>query len=237
MNTAIELRNVSVVIDKKPILSDITAKIPAGKIVGLLGPSGSGKTTLIRTLLGLQKVSSGKITVLDGKPGVRTLKREIGYVTQSPSVYGDLSVGENIAYFASLVGVPKHDVRKVLEEVELQEHERAVVSKLSGGQRARVSLAIALLGKPKLLLLDEPTVGLDPVLRRSLWQHFAELASSGVTLLISSHVMDEAEKCDELLFIRDGKLLAHGTKGSILSDTRTHSMEAAFLALAERGES
>ena len=233
MKPAIELDDLSVTIDKQLILSGISATIPSGKIVGLLGPSGAGKTTLIRSILGLQKLSHGSITVLGKPAGARQLRSETGYVTQALSVYPDLTVGENVRYFASLLGLGKDAVKPVLDEVELGDFERRLVSNLSGGQKARVSLAVALLGNPKLLLLDEPTVGLDPVLREKLWHTFANLAEHGVTLLISSHVMDEAEKCDEIAFLRDGRLLASGTQQHILETTKTSDIENAFLKLAK----
>ncbi|MDX2776670.1 ABC transporter ATP-binding protein [Streptomyces caniscabiei] len=234
---AVTVRDVSVTIGHKRILEDISAAIPTGKIVGLLGPSGAGKTTLIRTILGLQPVSSGKVDVLGGHPGGIVLRAEVGYVTQAPSVYADLTVKENIQYFASLLGLPKSAVRQVIADVELLDHERQLVGSLSGGQKTRVSLAIALLGQPKLLVLDEPTVGLDPVLREKIWHIFETLAARGVTLLVTSHVMDEADRCDELLFIRDGKLLAAGTRPAILEKTKARTMEAAFLKLATEQES
>lgn len=232
MQKAIEINNLSLAIDKKQILSDINANILSGTIVGLLGPSGAGKTTLIRAILGLQKPSIGTITVLGMKAGSRPLKSTVGYVTQAPSVYADLSVLENISYFGSLLGTPKTDVQEVIKQVELDSYRDRVVGNLSGGQRARVSLAAALLGKPRLLLLDEPTVGLDPILRQNLWKMFDELAKSGTTILISSHVMDEADKCDALMFMRDGKLLISDTKDNVLEKSKAKTIEEAFLKLA-----
>jgi ABC-2 type transport system ATP-binding protein len=232
MIPAIDIRDLSVVIDGQTILSDISCNIMAGRIVGLLGPSGAGKTTLIRTLLGLQRPSAGNVTVIGLAPGAKQTRRQVGYVSQAPSVYMDLSVWENITYFADLLEISESIATKVLQDVELQEYRNRAVSDLSGGQRTRVSLAIALLGSPKIMLLDEPTVGLDPVLRQKLWKQFKQLADAGTTLLISSHVMDEADRCDELLFMRNGKLLATGTKHSILAQTNTHSMEEAFIQLA-----
>ena len=228
MNTAIAVRDVSVTIGRKKILKDISVTIPEGKIIGLLGPSGAGKTTLIRTILGLQRASEGETDVLGQPAGAAALHSEIGYVTQAPSVYSDLTVAENVQYFASLLGLSKTAVRRVMADVELSEYERQLVGSLSGGQRTRVSLAIALLGRPKLLVLDEPTVGLDPVLREKMWRIFEALAAEGVTLLVTSHVMDEADRCDELIFIRNGQILVSGTKPSILKATAAGTMEAAF---------
>ena len=222
------------------LLQVLTFSVPAGKIIGLIGPSGAGKTTLIRSLLGLQHISGGDISVLGQAPGAKPLRRMVGYVTQAPSVYADLTVQENLDYFATLLGVPKTSVRTVLKQVEMERYSQQIVSTLSGGQRARVSLAVALLGQPKLLLLDEPTVGLDPLLRQNLWDLFHQLAGSGTTILISSHAMDEAAQCDELLFIRDGALLAAGTPQAIRKHTASHDLEAAFIALAgkaKRGQS
>ena len=232
MNAAVTVRDVSVTIGHKRILKGISVMIPTGKIVGLLGPSGAGKTTLIRAILGLQPVSDGNVEVLGRRSDQPALHAEIGYVTQALSVYTDLTVKENIQYFASLLDSPKSAVRQVMVDMELLDHEHQLVGSLSGGQKTRVSLAIALLGQPKLLVLDEPTVGLDPVLREKIWHIFETLTARGVTLLVTSHVMDEADRCDELLFIRDGRLLVAGTKSTILEKTKTRTMEAAFLKLA-----
>jgi ABC-2 type transport system ATP-binding protein len=237
MKPTVDIRDLSVVIDKKQILSSITAEIPVGKIVGLLGPSGAGKTTLIRTILGLQKPASGSISVLGLKAGSKKSKSQVGYVTQALSVYSDLTVRENVQYFAALIGASSNQIAAVIKDVEMDEYAGRLVSTLSGGQKARVSLAVALLGKPKLLLLDEPTVGLDPVLRQSLWSMFRNMADVGITILVSSHVMDEADRCDGLLFLRDGKLLISDSKDAVLAKTKTSSMEAAFLSLVREGES
>jgi len=232
MNTAIEIRDLSVRIDKKPILTDISASLQAGRIIGLLGPSGAGKTTIIRALLGLQRVSKGSVRVLGLPAGSRKLRSVVGYVTQDASVYSDLTVAENLDYFAALLGANKAQVHSVISDVDLTDFADAVVSRLSGGERARVSLAVALLGQPEVLLLDEPTVGLDPVLRQKLWGTFRDLAAKGITLLVTSHVMDEADHCDEIVFVRDGKLLATGTPKSLIDQTGASDMEGAFLKLA-----
>lgn len=233
MQYAVEIKKLLVDIDKKPILSDISANIAAGKIIGLLGPSGAGKTTLIRSILGLQKPSSGQIEVLGQRPGGKILRLKTGYVTQSPSIYSDLSVQDNLEYFARLLGTDKQNASRTIKEVELAPNKDQLVASLSGGQKTRASLAVALLGQPELLLLDEPTVGLDPVLRQKLWKKFRELADSGVSIIITSHVMDEADKCDEILFIRDGRLLIFGSKDHILKVTKTSTMEDAFLKLSK----
>lgn len=231
---AIMVRGLSVALDGHPILTNISVDIPAGKIVGLLGPSGAGKTTLIRAILGLQKPSAGSIEVLGLPAGSKSLHTRVGYVTQQPSVYADLTVMENMRYFADLVGANRADTAAAIREVELQDHQRQLVGDLSGGQRTRVLLATALLGKPQLLLLDEPTVGLDPILRQNLWQQFRTLTETGTTILVSSHVMDEADRCDELLFVRDGRLLASGSKEHILAQAKAHTMADAFLNLATK---
>lgn len=233
MAPAIEIKNLSVYIDKKKILEDVSVNVAPGKVVGLLGPSGAGKTTLIRAILGLQKVAQGEITILDSKPGSKKVRSNAGYVTQAPSVYSDLTIAENMNYFAGLHGSEKSESINILKAVELDGIQDRLVASLSGGQRARVSLAVALIGDPELLLLDEPTVGLDPVLREKLWKMFADLADKGKTIIITSHVMDEADKCDELMFIRGGRLLAADTPAKIMKNTQTKTMEDAFLKLAK----
>ncbi len=217
----------------RPVISDLSLTVPAGEVTGLLGPSGSGKTTLIRALVGVQQVKAGCVEVLGEPAGSPGLRERVAYVTQSPSVYPDLSVHENVHYFAKILGADDADVELVIAEVDLVEQANQLVGRLSGGQRSRVSLAVALLGRPELLVLDEPTVGLDPLLRRDLWALFHRLGDGGVSLLVSSHVMDEASRCDGLLLLREGQLLAKGTLQSLLEQTRTESIEDAFLALVE----
>jgi ABC-2 type transport system ATP-binding protein len=235
-DNSIEIKNVSVVLGKKfKALNDISAVLPKGKIIGFIGPSGAGKTTLIRSIVGRQKVTSGTITIFDIPAGSAQLRKEISYMTQETSVYSDLTAIENLRYFAVMVGIPKNQVKseveRVISAVELTDHAHQLVSDLSGGQKQRVSLATSLIGNPKLLVLDEPTVGLDPLLREQLWRLFRQLASEGTTLIISSHVMDEAERCDELLLIRDGALLAMGSPKELCEQTHTSSVEKSFLVL------
>jgi ABC-2 type transport system ATP-binding protein len=217
------------------VIPGISLTLRRGAVTGLLGPSGSGKSTLIRSIVGVQIVESGRISVLGRPAGAPELRRRVGYVTQAPSVYGDLTVRENLAYFARVLGAAREDIDEAVRTVGLEEHAGQVVRTLSGGEQSRVSLASALLGAPDVLVLDEPTVGLDPVLRRDLWETFHGLAERGATLLVSSHVMDEAERCDELLLMREGRIVATGAPSELLARTRTDDLEDAFLSLAEAG--
>jgi len=230
---AIVVDQLRVIRGGRLVLRDLSVEIPHGEVTGLLGPSGSGKSTLMRALVGVQVVESGVITVLGRPAGSVDLRKTVGYVTQSTSVYGDLTVSANLRYFAKVLGAPRGDVERVIAEVDLVDFADHLVARLSGGQRSRVSLAVALLGSPELLVLDEPTVGLDPVLRRDLWALFHRLAQTGISLLVSSHVMDEASRCDRLLLLRDGELLADATLESLLEQTGTDDVELAFLSLIE----
>lgn len=238
MNTeqfAVTGRTLGVKKDKKTILHALDFSIERGMITGLVGPSGSGKTTLMRAIVGVLRITSGKLTVLGNPAGSASLRSRIGYVTQSPSVYGDLTVEQNLRYFATIARVSKADVTQVIDTVQLGGQRKQVVDTLSGGQRARVSLAVALLGDPELLVLDEPTVGLDPVLREELWGLFQRLADSGKTLLISSHVMDEAERCEQLILLRDGRVLWNDTKRDLLKKTGKRDVGAAFIEMVRGG--
>jgi ABC-2 type transport system ATP-binding protein len=219
----------------RPVLRDLSFSVASGRVTGLLGPSGCGKTTLMRAIVGVQIVEAGSVRVLGVPAGAPSLRSRIGYVTQEPSVYRDLSVRENLRYFARVLGAPPERIEAVIETVDLAEQADQVVSSLSGGQSARASLATALLGEPELLVLDEPTVGLDPVLRRDLWATFGRLAAAGTTLLVSSHVMEEAEHCDALLLMREGELLAAEAPDELRARTGCRSLDEAFLALIEQG--
>lgn len=230
---AIKVVDLQVVRGDAVVLPDLSCEVEAGTVTGLLGPSGSGKSTLLRAIVGVQRVASGSVDVLGNPAGSTSLRSRIGYMTQAPSVYGDLTVGENLVFFARVLDVPQAAVDRVLTEVSMEEFRERLVNRLSGGQRARVSLAAALLAEPDLLVLDEPTVGLDPVLRRDLWELFHGLTERGTTLLVSSHVMDEADRCHALLLLRGGTLLAHATPAELRHRTGRDNLEDVFLRLIE----
>jgi ABC-2 type transport system ATP-binding protein len=232
---AVAIRGLRVVRGGALVLADVDVDVARGTVTGLLGPSGSGKTTLMRAIVGVQIVQAGEVRVLGGTAGTPELRRRVGYVTQAPAVYVDLTVRENLSYFGRIVGAGKSRVGDVIELVSLDDLADRQVNALSSGQRSRVSLGAALLGEPELLVLDEPTVGLDPVLRRDLWDEFRALAARGTTLLVSSHVMDEARRCDEALLLRSGELIARDTPEGLLARTGTSSLDDAFLALVEAG--
>ncbi|MBZ2199423.1 ABC transporter ATP-binding protein [Occultella gossypii] len=235
--SVVQVRGLRVIRGPTTALDGVDVTVAEGLITGLLGPSGSGKTTLIRSILGVQVTAAGSVTVLGHPAGSAPLRREVGYVTQAPSVYPDLTVAENLQYFARVLGVAdvRADTDRVLEVVDLGPQRRQLTATLSGGEASRVNLAAALLGRPRLVVLDEPTVGLDPVLRDSLWHTFAQIAASGTAVLVSSHVMDEAVRCDRLVLLRAGRVLAQGTPADLLTRTGTDSAEQAFLALVREG--
>ncbi|KZL31446.1 MULTISPECIES: ABC transporter ATP-binding protein [Rhodococcus] len=228
---AIDIRGLRVIRGKQQVLHSLDLQVSAGSITGLLGPSGCGKTTLMRAIVGTQIVESGEVRVLGDLAGSVALRHRVGYVTQSPSVYGDLTVTRNVQYFGALYGKSGADVAAAVDAVGLSRYADQTAADLSGGQRGRVSLACALVASPDVLILDEPTVGLDPVLRVELWERFADLARSGTTLLVSSHVMDEADHCAELILMRDGHLLAQLTPDELRAKTRCERLEDAFLEL------
>lgn len=234
---AVVVHGLRVVRGKRLVIPDLDLEVPAGEVVGLLGPSGSGKSTLIRCIVGVQIIESGTLTVLGHPAGSAPLRDDVGYVTQNPSVYADLTVRENVAYFGRAVGLRGTELRdavdRTLTEVDLTSHADQLVRDLSGGQESRVSLAAALVGRPTLLVLDEPTVGLDPVLRRDLWNLFRNLAAAGHSLIVSSHVMDEATRCDRLVLLREGRVLADVTPDELLARTGAPDADAAFLALID----
>lgn len=228
---AVQIDALRVVRGRRTVLQDISVRIRRGSITGLLGPSGCGKTTLMRSVVGTQILSSGTVTVLGHPAGSADLRSRVGYVTQDATVYPDLRVIDNARYFASLYGKNARAADRAIAAVGLNDHRTALCANLSGGQRTRVSLACALVSEPELLVLDEPTVGLDPVLRVDLWAQFHELADTGTTLLVSSHVMDEADHCGDLLLMREGRLLAHTTPTRLREDTGCSALEEAFLSV------
>jgi ABC-2 type transport system ATP-binding protein len=233
VNNAVEVRDLVVERGGNVVLPGLNLDIAVGTVTGLLGPSGCGKTTLIRAIAGVQIEKSGSVTVMGEPDGSPANRQYVGYVTQSSSMYPDLTIAQNLAYFCSFYDVPAANVDRVMVDVDLAERRDSLVGNLSGGQRARVSLAAALLMDADVLLLDEPTVGLDPVLRRDLWQLFHGLAGEGRTLLVSSHVMDEATRCDRILLMRDGRILANETPDGLRVLGGSDDLEQAFLNLAE----
>ncbi|GAA3602328.1 ABC transporter ATP-binding protein [Marihabitans asiaticum] len=232
---AIRAKGVRVSRGGREVLHGLDLEVAAGSVIGLMGPSGCGKTTLMRSIVGVQRIDSGELTVLGRSPSDPAVRHEIGYVTQAVSVYGDLSVRANAAYFAALQGSSRADADEAIATVGLADLADRPVDRLSGGQASRASLACALVGLPRLLVLDEPTVGLDPVTREDIWTHLRSLAEQGVTLLVSSHVMDEAARCDSVLLMREGDLLAHLTPAELLERAGTTNAEDAFLTLIREG--
>jgi len=237
MNNAVEIRDLHVVRGRHTVLEHLDLTIGGG-VTGLLGPSGCGKSTLMRCLVGVQRVAGGTVEIFGEPAGGGPLRDRIGYVTQAVSVYDDLTVAENLRFFLRVLGADREHVDRAIASVDLAEYADDVVGRLSGGQRSRASLAVALLGNPELLVLDEPTVGLDPVLREDLWTLFHELADAGAAVFVSSHVMDEAERCDRLLLMREGRIIADGTPAQIKERAGVDDVEAAFLAIvrADRGD-
>ena len=229
----VEVRNLVVDRGSTRAVDDVSFSVPTGTVMGLLGPSGCGKSSLMRAVVGVQIVAGGSVTVLGQPAGSAPLRDRIGYVTQAPSVYDDLTVSENLTFFGRVLGVGPDEVDRCIEAVDLTRHRDKVVNNLSGGERSRASLAVALLGEPELLVLDEPTVGLDPVLRRDLWALFHRLAAGGAAVFVSRHVMDEAERCDRLLLMREGRILADEAPSELLTRTGAGAIEDAFLRLVE----
>jgi ABC-2 type transport system ATP-binding protein len=231
---AVDISHLRVIRGKRPALHDFSVRIARGSITGLLGPSGCGKTTLMRCIVGTQLIASGTVLVLGLPAGSAPLRRRIGYLPQDPTIYNDLRIVDNVRYFASLYGFDRRAADAAIDRVGLSDHNTAYCGNLSSGQRTRVSLACALVCQPELLVLDEPTVGLDPVLRADLWEQFTDLTQAGTTLLVSSHVMDEADHCGDLLLLRDGNLVAHTTPTRLREDTGCTSLEDAFLSIIKR---
>ena len=234
--SAIEITGLRVRRGDNLVLPDLSLSVEPGSVTALLGPSGCGKTTLMRSIVGVQITEVGEVRVLGEPAGSPSLRSRVAYVTQAPSVYSDLSVRENLGFFARILGAPEGNIDRAIEMVSLGDVEGRVVRDQSGGQRARVSLATALLGDPEVLILDEPTVGLDPVLRRNLWETFYSLAAEGKTLLVSSHVMDEAVNCNMLALMREGRFLAIAPPEEILKRTGADDLTDAFLKLIQQEE-
>jgi ABC-2 type transport system ATP-binding protein len=233
-DVGVVVENLRVVRAGREVLPDLSLRIPRGQVVGLLGPSGGGKSTLMRAIVGVQVVAGGRVTVLGEDAGSPGLRRRVAYLTQAPSVYGDLTVRDNVHYFARVLGVDAAAADRAITEVELADHADVRVENLSGGQWSRANLACTLVGDPEVLVLDEPTVGLDPVLRRDLWDLFHRFADDGRTVFVSSHVMDEAVRCDRLILLRAGRILSDSTLPELLERTGTTDAEQAFLALIDR---
>ena len=231
---AVEVRGLHVRRGSTEVFQGLDFDIPRGQITGLMGPSGCGKTTLMRSIVGVQRVAGGVVTVLGSPAGTTSQRRRVAYDTQAASVYGDLTIEQNLRYFARIIGAPRSDVDRVIEKVGLAGQARQTVDSLSGGQESRVSLAVAMLGTPELIVLDEPTVGLDPLLRAELWDMFRGLSDAGATIVVSSHVMDEALRCDRLILMRAGRIIADTTPQGLLAETGETDPDAAFLALIER---
>ena len=241
MQSAIKIKNLSVVLGKDfTALRAINAVLPQGQVIGFIGPSGAGKTTLIRAIVGRQKIAGGSIEILGLPAGSAQLRSQMSYMTQEVSAYSDLTVAQNLNYFAAMFGIKRHDSQQVIVEllrkVDMTAQAKQLIGKLSGGQKQRVSLATALIGYPKLMVLDEPTVGLDPVLREQIWELFHELTAKGTTIIVTSHVMEEAERCDDLLLIREGKVLAHDSPKALCRATDSRSVEQSFLKLVRSGK-
>lgn len=227
----IQATDISVEKSNKKILDSVFIKIDKSRIVGLVGPSGSGKTTLIRTLVGSQQITKGTITTLGLAPGSKEVRSRIGYMAQKSAFYSDITVSENLQYFASILGVSRNRVLEILELTALTKHANSIANSLSGGESSRLSLGIALLGNPDILFLDEPTVGLDPILRIELWKLFLELRQQGKLIVISSHIMEEAERCDEVLLLREGRLLFFGEPAELKRKTGCKDIESSFISL------
>ncbi|MDP1851737.1 MAG: ABC transporter ATP-binding protein [Candidatus Planktophila sp.] len=234
MISAISITDLTVIRGRTRILSEFNLEVESGAILGLLGPSGSGKTTIMRSVAGLQRLTGGSIKVLGNPAGDKSLRSRISYSTQDASIYRDLTCSENVDYFAALQGRASSSTDEILELVDLSRNRKQIAATLSGGERARLALATALVGRPEILILDEPTVGLDPLLRRDLWSLFHRFTDEGKTLLVSSHMMEEADHCDELVLLRDGAILAKGTPRELRTQTGVENMDAVFISLVEK---
>ena len=228
-----EVNNLDKFFGKKQVLCDISISMPTGKILGLLGPSGSGKTTLIKMIAGIDVATKGEVFLLGEKMPQLKMLEKIGYMAQSDALYGELTGWENMEFFASMYKMPKEHQKKriaeVMKLVDLTDHLKKQVKAYSGGMKRRLSLAIALIHEPSVLILDEPTIGIDPVLRRTVWAELYDLRAAGISIIVTTHVMDEVEKCDYIGMIREGRLIAMGTPEELKKATDTNSIEEAFL--------
>lgn len=231
--SVISVKNVYKNYGRQTVLEGIDLNIVRGEIFGLLGPSGAGKTTLVKQLVGLEEATSGEVYLFDEKQPSLNLIEQIGYMAQSDALYTELSARENLEFFVSLYSLTKQERRQrieaVMKVVDLEAAMDKIVAQYSGGMKRRLSLAIAMLHEPQILILDEPTVGMDPVLRKSIWESFNALKESGVTIIVTTHVMDEAEKCDRLGMIRNGKLIATGSADELKKNAQVNDLESAFL--------
>ncbi|WP_172248391.1 ABC transporter ATP-binding protein [Bacillus haikouensis] len=233
MEKIIQLSNLSKFFKTQDVLKDVSLEIEQGEIYGLLGPSGSGKTTLIKLMIGLELPSNGSVTFKGSKLKAKNLYPSIGYMAQSDALYGELTARENLSFTASLYGLKKgqrkQQIENVMEMVDLLPHLDKPVHHFSGGMKRRLSLAIALLHDPEVLFLDEPTVGIDPVLRKEIWEGFRKLKEDGRTIIITTHVMDEAERCDRLGLLQHGEIISSDTPAAIKSRFGVSSIEDVFL--------
>lgn len=233
MKAMVDVKGVAHSFGKEDVLKNINLEVQPGEIFGLLGPSGAGKTTLVKMIAGILEPDQGEVFIGDQPMPSLQLMKSIGYMAQSDALYHELSARENLDFFASIYGLKKRErkeqIQKVMEMVDLADHLDKVVEQYSGGMKRRLSLAASLIHEPKLLILDEPTVGIDPVLRQSIWKAFRDFQKRGMTILVTTHVMDEAEKCDRIALLRDGYVMASGTPDELKQDTGTQSIEEAFL--------
>jgi len=229
----IKVEHVDRFFGKKQVLFDISLEVPHSQILGLLGPSGSGKTTLVKLIAGIDVATKGEVYLLDKKLPNLSMMNKIGYMAQADALYGELTAGENLQFFASMYNLTgtrqKQRINDVMQLVNLSDHLKRQVKQYSGGMKRRLSLAIALIHEPPILILDEPTVGIDPVLRKSIWEELYKLRSNGKTIIVTTHVMDEVEKCDNLGMIRDGRLIALNSPAELKRATSSNTIEEAFL--------
>ncbi len=234
-NYCIKIENISKSYKNQKVLKEISFNVQKGEIFGLLGPSGAGKTTLIRLIMGMEKSDDGQIILLDKKVPDKKVIESIGYTSQADALYTDLSAEENMMFYCRLYKIPKKERNDRIEEclsvVNLNKDKKKIVNNFSGGMKRRLSLAISLIHNPKILVLDEPTVGMDPLLRKQIWQELYRLKENGVTIIITTHVMDEAAYCDKLALIRNGRCISVGEPDKIIEENQCNTLEEVFLKL------